>query len=131
MKKYLYALVAAGALALTGCDEKKIDAELVKYTYHAPTIVKSSDAVFGNESVKYSKERLVLNADTKEGDYIISVYNGGNKDIVGLREAFSEQENLEKKVMFSFPRKSRDGSYSFFGKDRIGVLNAGQIEIKR
>ncbi len=133
MAKTLRNILAGTALlgALTGCsrDQQYISGQVTKENGTAVNIVKSSGALFGNESIKFGSPTYILKVQTDSGEYIINVndscYYPTRKPILALAEAIKVgQSRIE------FPRRSLFSTgLNYFSQDKIGDVPSCEIRV--
>jgi|SRR3989344_2073 len=123
LRKTLTSIVLASAIGLTGCSRDYKTGTVEKESGTVAQIVKSSGALFGNESVKFGNPTYILQIKTDEGIYTASVKPYRNRTIEALATALEEGD----RVRFVVNDSARYGKT--FGSDRVGTIYADQIEI--
>ena len=95
-----------------------IEGTIIKEYGNIGSIVESSGALFGNESIKFSKPYYCITVDTQQGEYIIELndYAGskGGKTVENMSIAIKEGTRIR---------------VTTFSKDRILVVDPDDIEI--
>ena len=89
------------------------------------SIVPSTGAVFGNDSVKFGEQACVLDVETPNGIYTMSVYQQpyGNRRLEGVDSVIKPGTRVK------FVKDAFFGFYSNFNSDKIGKLSTGEIEV--
>jgi len=114
---------------LSGCVDSGPSQEYVTGTVltemgNIARIEESSGALFGNESVKIGDPTYLLEIQTPQGLYIVSVIEDYKKPLEALARAIEEgsQVRIEKRDL--------DNSYRF-GEDKVGHLRSDEIVVVR
>ena len=130
IKKTLSSIVLAGALALGGtvCSHHSQyqEGKVTKESGTVVNIVKSSGAIFGNESVKFGNPNYVLTVETDQGEYVINVRENYSKPLVALAEAIEVGDRIKFKTNY-WDVKDLD----YFSEDRIGSVPSDEIKLLR
>jgi len=124
-----------------GCDTTLITygiGEIIKIDSSAASLVDSSGALFGNESVKFRKPTLVLSVEvttlvntsgniiknkSQLGIYVMQVYGNNNKSVLAMISALKKGD----KIKFLVSKILRmDQDYIYFS-DKIGYNYTTQI----
>lgn len=130
IKKTLSSIVLAGALAFggAGCYHRPQyqEGKVTKESGTVVNIVKSSGALFGNESVKFGNPNYVLTVETDQGKYIINVSESYSKPLAALAEAIEVGDRVRFKTNY-WANHGQDRDY--FSKDRIGSVPSDDIEL--
>ena len=127
IKRTIATLGLAGILALSGCEDEKpeyLEGEIIGEGGSAVNLVKSSGAMFGNESVKLGEPSYVITVKTDKGAYIINVTGNHYRPVIVLAEAAKTRKHIK------FRTNHFDGVYNFsyFSADRIGNVPSYEIE---
>ncbi|MFH1174980.1 MAG: hypothetical protein V1725_07650 [archaeon] len=119
-----YGTTIIGTLLMSGCvNTTYLQGKVVKEAGSVASVVESSGALFGNESVKFSNPTYLLQVQTSQGLYTIDVQNGCfGKTIEGLALAIEEGDSIR------FPITIEPNTQYFSG-DRIGKLKADLITV--
>ena len=89
-------------------------------------LIKSSGALFGNESVKLVDGSYILTVSTDEGNYVFEVQDNSKKSINSLEASI---ENGSRVKFATIYRKPGDIKRKLFGKDRIGQVPSHLVEV--
>lgn len=100
-----------------------VEGKVVKEGGTLPNLMKSSGALFGNESVKLGGANYVLTVATNQGNYTFEVKQnvwGGVKTLPALTEAIEEGDLVRFMI---------EGGHSKFGNDHIGQILTSEIDL--
>ena len=97
-KKTLASLILGATLAFSGCGDTKpcyyLEGEVIKESGSVVSVIESSGAVFGNESVKFGNPTYVLRVKTEKGIYTINVEGDSQKPLAALAEAIKAGDKV-------------------------------------
>ena len=138
MKNKLITVMGIGALALnlSACCQdyslRELEGTVLKEKGNIMNIESSSGAIFGNESVKFGDKTYILNVRTKEGDYIMQVYEtwGSKKPL----EALEDSIKIGSKIRFYVDKEDNSPfhckkSIPIFSEDKIGWIKTNEITV--
>ena len=123
----------ASATGLAGCDPFKpgnfVEGKVVSEYGNVARIVESSDALFGNESVKLGNPVYGLKIETPQGIYTIEVDVRNTSGSSGRHTAYNLAAAIEEGTRVKFPL--RYGRRDLFSADGLGIMDPDDIEIQR
>ena len=122
LKETLAALTLSGVLIFGGCDNSEyIEGTVVKEAGTITQIVPSSGAMFGNESIKFSKPSYIIQIQTPQGLYTADIKHYFHQDKSLESMALVIEKGTKVKI-----QKSALGS-SRFSEDKMGYLYTNEI----
>ncbi len=126
IEKILSSIALAGALALGGCSPhpQYQEGKVTKESGTVVNIIKSSGALFGNESVRFGNLNYVLTVETDQGKYVINVEENYHKPLAALAEAIEVGDRIKFKTNYW-----NGADIDYFSKDRIGSVPSDEINL--
>mgnify|MGYP004201836341 CR=1 FL=1 len=118
-------------LVLVGCEPQLPEFQEGKVTKESGVVtevIKSSGGLFSKESVRI-KPTYVLNVETRQGDYIISVRESYSKPLVALAEAIEIGDRIRFPLTSGSKGVFSERNYKYFSKDRIGSVSSNDISL--
>ncbi|MBI2631522.1 hypothetical protein HYW75_00785 [Candidatus Pacearchaeota archaeon] len=135
-KKSLASLVLTGALGFYGCTRSPknyVEGEVVERYGTLSGLVESSDALFGNESVKIEQPSYLMRVNTKNGEYIIQVDALDDSGSSGPQTIHNIAAATKIGTKIKFPTKAygtnRKLQPAGFSSGNVGMLDPDDIQI--